>query len=376
MMNESAQELNIPETCDWVYVPMSFIGERLGGRRKPQAVLLVESLFYSLSGNEPCRLSYAQICHRLGVCRDTVARSVKLLSARVTHTHGKVCSAYLHAETRRDLQGVEVPEFLLRQKFTLTERPNSAAPRTVTRCLKPMEAILLSEIRRAQRGGAAQYQTSMRSIAKRFCTNASTVCDYITALRTSGLLHRKQTGRGCTGEYLSEYVVDNKLLVRLKKTAKREEKRQARAENSKALSQEERAQAAREIAARNARIAGIDGRTERERWYVQRRAEAERKAERTNIRAERDEAYRAAQRAVRALSLKIATAEVLGGEDLPALRQQMAVCAAKRKERLAALHITEEELVPHYHCSRCHDTGFDVKTGVPCSCYDPPDPSK
>ena len=380
-MNERAVQLNIPEESGWVYVPYSFIGEEVCGRKKPQTALLVESMMYSFSsadGGRVCRQSYADICARLGVCNDTVARSIRLLKACGAVTQDKrggICAEYRHKAPSRDLNGVEVPDFLLTEALSIRGRKRDGAsvvPDTV-RPLRPMEAVILCEIRRAQQNGAKEYATSDSRLAKRFSLNKSTVSEYITALLRSGLLFRTQEGRGCNGRYLSKYTVNEKLLRVLRKRKARENKqKQGKARealfSAGKLTDDERARAAREIAERNAQAAALDARAERERRYAMRRREAEDRAEHYLRIAERDEAFRAAQKAIGRLDIQIARAEVSRLPALEALKAERVKQCAVRAVRLAALHIREEDLHPMWHCQKCNDTGFEIHTGRPCDC--------
>ncbi len=384
-MSERTAQLNIPEESGWVFVPYAFIGAEVCGRKKPQAALLVESMVYSFSDPESsrvCRQSYADMRERLGICNDTVARSIRLLTACGAVEQDKsrrVCAEYSHSAPSRGLSGVEVPDFLLTEEFIIRgkkRRDGSVTPQRV-RTLRPMEAVILSEIRRAQKNGAKDYATSDSRLAKKFRLNKSTVNEYITALIRSGLLYRAQEGRGCNGRYLSRYTVNEKLLRVLRKRKARENKeKQGKARETLfsvgKLTGDERARAVREIAERNARNAAFDARTEREHWYAVRRQEAEDRARRYLRIAEQDEAYSAAQKAVKRLDIAIAKAEVFRLPDLEALRRERLEQCAVRARRLAALHIGEEDLRPAWRCKKCEDTGFEIGTGRPCSCYSPP----
>ena len=385
-MSEKTAQLNIPEESGWVFVPYSFIGAEVCGKKKPQAALLVESMVYSFSDPESgrvCRQSYTDMRERLGICNDTVARSVRILTecgAVEQNKSRRICAEYSHNTPSPNLGAGEAPVFLLTADFTIRgkkRRDGSVMPQRM-RTLRPMEAVILSEIRRAQKNGAKEYATSDSRLAKQFHLNKSTVSEYITALIRSGLLHRTQEGRGCNGRYLSQYTVDEKVLrihhKRSEKARKTKEKQGKAGElpRKSALTDQERARAAREISERNARNAAFDARTEREHWYAVRRQEAENRARRYLRIAEQDEAYSAAQKAVKRLDIAIAKAEVFRLPDLEALRRERLEQCAVRARRLAALHICEEDLRPAWHCKKCEDTGFEIDTGRPCGCYSPP----
>ena len=356
----------MPEEDAWLFVPNAFIGQQIGGRKKPHSVLLIESMIYSLSNaadGRYCRRSYSEIRERLGVCNDTIARSVGLLEANgaiVLDKGKKPCNAYTHTAPTRALSGIEVPEFLLHAEFTFRgkkKRDGTVLP-SKTRTLKPMEAVILCEIRRAQKNGATDYATSDSRLARKFGVNKSTVSEYISALLRCDLLTRPKEGRGCNGNYLSRYSVSETLLRKLRKKIKRAQK--AVVPTGAGSRSSPRG------------VPETDERTERERWYAIRRQTAEDRAARYLAQAEQDEAYNAAQRKIKRLEIDIAKAEVFRLPDLERLKQRRLEQAVVCANRLAVLHIAETDLRPAWHCNRCEDTGFDIKTKRLCTCYSPP----
>ncbi len=115
-----------------------------------------------------------------------------------------------------------------------------------------------------------------------------------------------------------------------------------------------------------------DQRAEWESEYAVRRQIAVERAERHNLRARADEAYRAADDELRALTPKIAFAEIRQSSGLEALRDREKRATLIRAERLVALGILEEQLLPQWHCKKCEDTGFNIRTHRVCDCYSPP----
>ena len=365
-MNDAAMQLNIPDESGWIYVPYSFIGQTIDGHKKPQSALIVESLIYSYTqSNATCRQSYTAMGMRLGICRETVWRSLKLLSVNIAQDkHSRVCASYTHAESSRELSGIVVPDYLLTAEFTF--RPKQGGT-SITRALKPMEAVIVGMIRGAQWNGSACFSTSVRKLAKKYNMSKSTIQEYISALLRGKLIYRTVEGRGHNGQYLSRYTVNEKLLRGLRKKTRKELRHRMTSES--VLSAEERAIAAREIAARNAERAAREAAAERARWYAERRQTAQDRAEWYIRMAEQDQAYKAAQTAIRGLDIEIAKAEVFGSDSLDRLRRERQTQVRLRKERLTILHIRDEDLRPQYRCKKCNDTGFDLRTGKLCRCY-------
>lgn len=361
-MNDRSIELNIPDADQWVFVPYRFIGRTIGGKKIPFAMLFFESMVYSLSNAEAqrqCRQSYSEICARLAVCNDTVARSVKALSMSGAVTQDKsrkVCASYVHTELSRELEGIEIPRFLSTTEFYIRgkrKRDGTVIPPAV-RKLRRGAQLILCEFIRAANGGADLYATSDSRLAKKFYINKSTVSDYISELLRADLVFRPKERRGCNGTRLSTYVVNKKLLHVAHKKAVKLLKKERR--NSYDASNPSKS---------------FDERVERERWYAIRRQVAENRAQWYNDRAEQDPAYHAAKAKVRALDIEIVKAEVFHLPGIVEMKRrrftQCAICA----ERLAALHIKQEDLLPPYHCKKCNDTGYDIRTGHLCDCYSP-----
>lgn len=108
---------------------------------------------------------------------------------------------------------------------------------------------------------------------------------------------------------------------------------------------------------------------ERERWYYARRQEEEDRVEKLQGIAFQTEGYQANEKRLNDLTIKIAFAEVKQSSDLEELKKQFEECTQKRRSMLATIGLTEDNLKVRYHCAKCNDTGFDVKTGQPCDCY-------
>lgn len=103
-------------------------------------------------------------------------------------------------------------------------------------------------------------------------------------------------------------------------------------------------------------------RAARETFYSERRAAAESRADKALSEAMKDSAFAAAYKESKRLSSRAAFAD---GEEGQRLTNQL--CAAERTYR-ARLKALDLDIVPHYTCHKCNDTGF-LKNGKPCDCY-------
>lgn len=115
-------------------------------------------------------------------------------------------------------------------------------------------------------------------------------------------------------------------------------------------------------------VEAADARSERARYYALLRRKAEDEAERVRAIAEKDDAFREAEAACRKGELELARAEVYDPASLPSLQTALEDARKRRRDALIRLAISEESLLPQYHCKKCSDSGF-LPDGRSCDCY-------
>lgn len=113
-----------------------------------------------------------------------------------------------------------------------------------------------------------------------------------------------------------------------------------------------------------------DARSERERWYTNRRAAAQAHADRTARLARQDAEYVRAESAIKKGEIELAKAEVFSPQTLPAVRERLEKARAARAAALGRLGLSDADFVPRYACAKCSDTGF-LPDGRMCDCYNP-----
>ncbi len=378
MENVAIEQLNIPAESGWYFVPTNFLKQSFAGRKISPATLMVESLFYSFSKKdekkEDTRLfngSYSQIAARLGVSNSTVARSVKLLTegqAVTQNKDGRTCARYAHNEESRTLDGIIVYDYLYDVQITVREHKLKTG-RVIpahTRKLKKLEVYLLSLLIQTRKDGSEQFSTSVRKLQRTLnLGSADTSRNYLSDLLYAGVINRPKKGQGNRLNYYSLYTVDEKFLRTERKRILKATKRTERSAVRKEPSQDKK-----QCADYLARIADANARAEREHWYAVRKAEAERRAERWRGLAMNDEAYKTAYTTSRRVEIKLAQAEAFH-QPTSELEAQLTALRGKMAERLAFLHIKEENLTAQHFCKKCSDTGF-LPNGKPCDCYSPP----
>ncbi len=111
-----------------------------------------------------------------------------------------------------------------------------------------------------------------------------------------------------------------------------------------------------------------DMRSARERFYAMRRNAALAAAENARANAEKDEAYKAADAAVRRGEIELAKAEVYSPAEAKLLAARLAIAREERRAALERLGLSDKDFVPKYICPKCSDTGF-LPNGKMCDCY-------
>jgi hypothetical protein len=122
-------------------------------------------------------------------------------------------------------------------------------------------------------------------------------------------------------------------------------------------------------------FADIEAKAARERWYAERKAAAERKAESVLERFLQDEEFKRIHKRLGVLPCEIGKAEYQA-ENGDAKAQKQLVKLTQEKARLTLQYrgiiekngMTEEDLLPKWHCWKCKDEGY-LTDGRMCDCY-------
>jgi hypothetical protein len=123
-------------------------------------------------------------------------------------------------------------------------------------------------------------------------------------------------------------------------------------------------------------FAGIDAKAARERWYAERRAKAEGQAESVLERFLQNEDFKRIHKRLNAIPCEIGKAEYQA-ENGDAKAQKQLVKLTQEKARLTLQYrgiierndMTEEDLLPKWHCKKCQDTGYMTDDRM-CDCYE------
>ena len=111
-----------------------------------------------------------------------------------------------------------------------------------------------------------------------------------------------------------------------------------------------------------------DYRSERERFYAERRRQALAHVEAAQKKAENDAEYKTAESAVRKDEIALAKAEIFSPAEVPAIQNRIQSARAAMENALARLGLSEADFTPKFVCPKCSDTGF-LENGKACDCY-------
>lgn len=355
-MPELAEKLNISEEEGYLRVPYSFFKQSLygaGGRTPTRSEIGLYGLIYGLSAKKngetgSCKMSYSTFEEKLHVSRSTVARSVKSLKDAgkiVQDKSHKTCASYCFTERPQEKGYVTIELYLYNTKFTVR---GEEAPRYLTQA--EIHVLGLIKTHCENEKGTGKFTGSARGIAKTLGLNKNTVQSSLSALLGAGLIFRAKEKKGVNNYVRSEYTINKKLLRQLNKKYKK-----ATEQPVKRLTEAEQA---------------ADDRTERERFYAQRRNAALERAESFEKKAEQDEPFRTIVQELRKFPPKMGKAAAFGNVmELEELQRKERELKAQRAKRLTLLGLSEDDLHPHWHCPECEDTGYIKDSGRACSCY-------
>lgn len=124
------------------------------------------------------------------------------------------------------------------------------------------------------------------------------------------------------------------------------------------------------------KMQGFEKRAERERWYSERRAKAEREADDVLKAFLIDSEFKSIYTRLKELECEIGKAEVSSimgddeaGKKVAKLTQERSRLTLRYRNIIELNGKTEEDLQPKWHCKKCKDTGWK-KDGKACDCYE------
>ena len=255
-----------------------------------------------------------------------------------------------------------VENFFLTHIFEFTyfeKQGNVVKPvRTVRRRLTPAEVLVLSVFyTHSMNKNHSWFWISNKKLAEMLNLNPRTVERAIRNLRAAQLIFRPV--RGNSKNRHSKYVANMQMIRALKNEYEPQNVRKAKEDlksNSKKGSRKAKKEAPEALAAR-------------ERFYSQRKKEAEGIAERNQkYAAHKEPRFKILEKELAELRKSLAMADLYDPLSLPGLESRQRKLQTERAEILRRLGMKDWWLVPQYRCKLCSDSGY-LPSGMPCNCY-------
>lgn len=314
-------------------------------RRHTLSAVVAGGEVYSFScdkvnGEQPtCTRTYEGFSRDLGISVSSVGRAVgSLIKGGMIERKGQ--SEYI---TTLNKSGtfLRLENWVNTVQIKVMAKNGEVTERRLTLAERLVFSLIFTHCDNGKKGGN-KYCASYKEMRNVLGISEKTICKAINTLTVAGLVLRAEYERGVNRAHKSIYHINKRLLSRNRAATPNEDKK-AQTSN--------------------------EDRAGRERWYAQRKQEAEERAERNERKARTDNRFKATDTELRTLASKEAFAELRG--ELTELMQIQARRRELEEQRIKALrrmHLTPEDLIPQYHCSICNDTGF-TEEGKLCGCY-------
>lgn len=356
-MTEAVLQLNESVTGS-MRIPYSYFKKRLypnAGRmlRRSEIMILGTVFSYSSAKNMTCNLSYRKFEEKLGLSHGTVARGIKALKEAGEISQDKsrrTGASYRSIKSTKESGFIKIEFYLYSTKFELRGDPE---PRRLPKAAINVLGLMKTHCSNKKAGGV--FIGSVRGIAHTLHLSKTAVQNSIDLLMRARLVFRKDSDKGLNAYKRSTYTVNQKLIRKAEKKSRRVTTEPAQTSDKQPSYYDQQ-------------VAAADARSEFERYYSGLRQRAENRTEWFKKRLEQDDTYKRVNDALRALDPKIARAEIDRLPELVQLLSEKRALKVERARRMAALNISESDLVVKRRCNKCKDTGF-LPNGKMCDCY-------
>ncbi len=363
------QQVNIPdsmrETDGYTRRPYSFYKLNVGARKIRRSEIILLSVIYSFTrkkreGMATCNLNYRDIQSRYDLSPATIYRATKaLINAELIEREKTACarSAFSLGENTvvSDKESFILSDDFL-SKITVKVK-GLEKPQKLSRTA--IDILGLIRTHTLNKKGKGYFSGSRRSIGKILNAGKSTVSEALDFLLNAKLISQK---RGINGHLKSEFKSNESILRKYQKQAKKLERSSSTARRTPAEPS-----------------TSSDLRADRDRFYAALQDKERARLKPLEAKLAADARYVTLTKERKQLEIAQAKEEAkleLSGnassEVLAQMKKKKKSLDVQIQRRLKANGISSEDLAPLYSCSKCHDTGFDVKTKRACDCWTPP----
>lgn len=372
MENSAVKTNNVESRQGYFYrINESLRSIEVNGRKAPQNQLLVLAKIFSCCKNENslCYFSYEKIREELGISFGTIREGLKwgeeanLIEKVDRDTHG--CGYKFISK----LPGKEydvLPASLCKKKYRIdgVERKLRSSSRTVaahvaTRALydnKNVQKILKDKTLSieykydvVQKAVFEYTKISNGLLSKKLNLSKKTVNAAFAELCAAGILECPDEKKGKNRYAHSTYKIIDKSIYNYLFYQKPKK--------------------AKKITPEQARIAAVNAKADRERWYNERRQKAESRPNKIKEELKKDSEWRQTLAALSNLEFEFAKDNHYNNDrNKIALQEKQNMLLVKKEQILRKFGYTMDDLTPKYYCPKCNDSGY-YPNGKGCDCY-------
>lgn len=294
-----------------------------------------------------CWTSYDQLREEFGICRATVASSLKqlreseLIEEQSRDRSGTAFKYIADAGKRYDI----VPLYLYTADFKI-----AGTNHRLTKSQVYLLAHLMTECKRPKNNG--KCECSIARLARTLDLSETTIKKGIKVLLKAGLIFRAAEDKGVNGAKLTTYHVNRELYVYEQYRNKKSEKLQKTGEPRA--------------------IADANARAERQAYYERRAAEMKDRAEKYKLKAyEKAPKLQTLDRELGQMQVQLAKAELYDRTLLPVLESKYGKLERDRAALIQRFGFVKEAFSPEYYakCKKCGDTGNLINGKGGCTCF-------
>lgn len=375
-----AEKINLNELNGYedafLKIPHTFYGAPRTDRKEKRekrlfslSTVLVAAPFVSYSGREQedgtiseCMRKYENLSTEANVSMATVGRAMSALKGREFIKKGSKASTYIFNQSLIGTTFDRLEKWVTRAIFHFIYKDKKGnVIREEWRSLTPSERVIFARFYTKcnnKKNKTSTFTTSASDISDALGLDFKTAQHAIAGLIACDLI--AYVKKGVNAHRKSEFRLNMKLYREARRKAKKEEK-EAGKTSGNAGTKNAKTVVNKDVESKNER-------TDFERWYASRRAEAEAPVDRLEKQVMKNPKYKKVAAELSEATREAAKADAFGLDTLPELQKKVDELTKQKQALLASMGLSEKDFIPKYHCEKCSDTGF-LTDGRTCDCY-------